>query len=141
VTTVAITARGQVGRRDVAVAIAARRREEHAQLPIWLEQARDRFHDAGLGLENAAEERAPRKVHGHLVSDGRKIRREPLDPFHEERDVTEATPFRAPCAVREPIGACVDRDCEGRRLAPRAMEGVAAVARAHVNEDAGERGG
>jgi len=67
--------------------------------------------------------------------------RQTLDAFHEERRIGKARALRAPRAARKAIGARVDRDREGLRLGSRAVENVAAVPRANINDDATERGG
>jgi hypothetical protein len=80
-------------------------------------------------------------VDGHLVGDGRELRRESLHAFNEERDVRKPRALGAPGAGGERVRACVDGDRERIRICPRAMEGVAAVTRTDVDDDATVCGG
>ena len=49
--------------------------------------------------------------------------------------------MRTPGTSRESVGARIDRDREGVRLGPRAVEDIAAVARTYVDQYMAERGG
>ena len=102
---------------------------------------RDRDEDSGLRAEETAQKRAPREVDRYLCRELAQFGRQTLDPVHEERHIGKARALRAPRAARKAIGARVDRDREGLRLGSRAVENVAAVPRANVNDDATERGG
>ena len=78
---------------------------------------------------------------GDFVRDCAKLIRKPLDTRDDECGVGQAGPFGAPRTVRERVRACVDRDGEELGVVTPAMHDVAAVARAHVRDDAAERGG
>jgi hypothetical protein len=77
----------------------------------------------------------------HLIGDAFELRWQAFDPFHEEDRVLDPAALGAPRAARESIRARVDRDRERVRLGARAVENVAPVARANVNDDAATRGG
>ena len=80
-------------------------------------------------------------MNGYLVREARQLPRKALDAFNEERRVRDVSPLRAPGSPRKRLGARVDRDRERPRLGPRAVQNIAAVARAHVDQNVGECAG
>ena len=80
-------------------------------------------------------------MNGDLVREARQLPRKALDAFNEERSVGDERPLRAPGSPRKRVGARVDRDREGPRLGPRAMQDIAAVAGTDVDQNVWKRVG
>ena len=80
-------------------------------------------------------------MNGYLVREARQLPRKALDAFNEERRIRQVRPLRAPGSPRKWVGTRIDGDRERRRLGPRAVQNIAAVARTHVDQNVGERAG
>lgn len=94
-----------------------------------------------MRIEQAAEQRAPREMHGDLVRESAKRRGQPLSTLDDERDVRKPCAPRLPRATDETVRTGVDGDREGVGMDARVMDDVGAIARANVDDDAAERGG
>jgi hypothetical protein len=80
-------------------------------------------------------------VNGDLVGKTCELAWKALDSLDQERGVRDAGSLRAPRATREGVGARVDGHCESAWIGQRAVQDVAAVAGADIDEDVAERGG
>ena len=80
-------------------------------------------------------------MNDHLVGEAGELSRQPLYALNKERGVRQPGSPRTPSAVRESIGARVDRDREEIGLAPRSVQNVATVARTYVHQNARVGGG
>jgi len=128
-------------RSQLLVTVAVDGGHQNTQLCSNFHQARDRSDDRARSLDEPAQQRPPRKVNGDFVGETRELAWHALDALDEERGVLQARSLGPPGPVRKGIRARVEGDREGRRLGPRAMQDVAAVARTDVHEDVAERSG
>jgi hypothetical protein len=92
-------------------------------------------------VNESAHQRSPGKLNDDLVGDAGEFGGKALDTRYEEQGVLYTRSLGSPGTGREGIRARVDGDREGRRLRPRAVQGVAAVTGANVHEDVAESGG
>jgi hypothetical protein len=112
---------------------------DEVQPATGADQARQRRDDRIVTVRDAAQERSPREMDRHLPGDADEGVREALDRRDDEQDVRGPPPQGRAGAIREPVGARVERDDQRVRIGTGGRQREVTVTRADVDDRASVR--